>query len=73
MCPISNKKIKFEDLYMKMNPPWWIAADFKCRNLPVVDSLESHKLYINKSVAIGFNLMKSSKNKSGNNIKAAIQ
>ena len=30
-----NQKIKFNDWYMKIDPPMWIAADFECMNLPI--------------------------------------
>ena len=32
-----NKKTKFNDRFMKIDPPIWITADFKCRNIPVDD------------------------------------
>ena len=32
-----NKKIKFNDWYMKLDPPMWIDADFECMNNPVDD------------------------------------
>ena len=42
VCNISyvhpNQKIKFNDWYMKRDPPIWIAADFECMNLPVNDN-----------------------------------
>ena len=28
-----NRKIKFNNWYMKKNPPMWIAADFECMNV----------------------------------------
>ena len=39
VCNISymkaNQKIKFNDWYMKIDPPMWIAADFECMNLAI--------------------------------------
>ena len=36
MQPI--QKIKFNDWYMKMDPPMWIAADFECMSLLINDN-----------------------------------
>ena len=85
VCNISymqpNQKVKYNDRYMKIDPPMWIAADFECMNIPIIDSdnvndngtddennnanLKDHdnkgvtdKLYVNKPVAIGFNIVK---------------
>ena len=33
-----NQKIKFNDWYMKKDPPRWIAADFECMNIPINDN-----------------------------------
>ena len=72
-----NQKIKFNDWYMKIDPPMWIAADFECMNLPINDNnidddnnddnvnVIDHnnngvkdKLFVNKPVAIGYNIVK---------------
>ena len=64
-----NQKIKIKDLYMRIDPPMWIAADFECMNLPINDknnnNVNDHdnngftdKLFINKPVAIGYNIVK---------------
>ena len=41
-CNISdmhpNKQIKFNDWYMKIDPPLWIASHFECMNIPVDDN-----------------------------------
>ena len=77
VCHISymqpNQKIKFNDWYMKIDPPMWIAADFECMNLPINNnnnnddnvSVIDHdnngvtdKLFVNKPVAIGYNIVK---------------
>ena len=39
----------------------WIAADFECMNIPIIDNDNDHvtdKLFINKPVAIGYNIVK---------------
>ena len=33
-----NQKIKFKDWYMKIDPPMWIAADFECMNISIIDN-----------------------------------
>ena len=68
-----NQKIKFNDWYMKIDPPMWIAADFECMNIPINDNNNNNdddndndhdnnsvtdKLFINKPVAIGYNIVK---------------
>ena len=73
VCNISymqpNQKIKFNDWYMTIDPPMWIAADFECMNLPInnnndnnnddnVNVIDHDKLFINKPVAIGYNKVK---------------
>ena len=65
VCNISymqpNQKIKFNDWYMKIDPPMWIAADFECMNIPINDNDNNNvtdKLFVNKPVAIDFNLVK---------------
>ena len=75
VCNISymqpNQKIKFNDWYMKTDPPMWLAADFECMNLPINDNNNNNdnvndhdnnsvrdKLFINKPVAIGYNIVK---------------
>ena len=41
VCNISymhpNQKINFNDWYMKIDPPMWLAAAFECMNVPVDD------------------------------------
>ena len=65
VCNISymqpNQKIKFNDWYMKIDPPMWIAADFECMNFPINDNdnnIVTDKLFVNKPVAIGYNIVK---------------
>ena len=75
VCNISymqpNQKIKFNDWYMKIDPPMWIAADFECVNIPMNNNNDDNvnvndhnnngvtdKLFINKPVAIGYNIVK---------------
>ena len=56
-----NQKIKFNDWYMKICPPMWIVADFQCMNIPIIDNDNDHvtkKSFINKPVAIGYNIVK---------------
>ena len=55
VCNISymhpNQKIKFNDWYMKIDPPMWIAADFECMNVPINDNDNDNvtdKLFVNK-------------------------
>ena len=33
-----NQKIKFNDWYMTIDPPMWIAADFECMNVVINDN-----------------------------------
>ena len=65
VCNISymhpNQKMKFNDWYMKIDPPMWIAADFECMNFPNNDNDNDNatdKLFVNKPVAIGYNIVK---------------
>ena len=73
VCNISymspNQKIKFNDWYMKIEPPMWIATDFECMNLPVNKNNNNNdddhnnngvtdKLFINKPLAKGYNIFK---------------
>ena len=74
-----NQKIKFNDRYMKIDPPIWIAADFEYMNIPINDNINNNdgdnnddnvnvndhdyngvtdKLFVNKPVAIGYNIVK---------------
>ena len=60
-----NQKIKFNDWYMKIDPPMWIAADFECMNIPINDNNNNNdddnvtdKLFVNKPVAIRYNIVK---------------
>ena len=74
-----NQKIKFNDWYMKKDPPMWIAADFECMYIPINDNNNdddnnedkvnvidldkngvTDKLFVNKPVAIGYNIIKNS-------------
>ena len=69
VCKISymqqNQKIKFNDWFMKIDPPTWLAADFECMNLPINKNVNDHdndnvtdKLFVNKPFAIGYNIVK---------------
>ena len=67
VCIISymhpNQKIKLNDWYMKIDPPMWIAADFdfECMSLPINNKDNDNvtdKLFVNKPVAIGYNIVK---------------
>ena len=65
VCNISymnpNQKIKFNDWYMKIDPPMWMAAEFECLNIPfnVNDNNNvTDKLFVNKPVAINYNIVK---------------
>ena len=75
VCNISymnpNQKIKFNDWYMKIDPPMWTAADFECMNIPINNNNNNNdddnnddnvtdKLFVNKPVAIGYNIVKNS-------------
>ena len=73
VCNISymqpNQKIKFNDWYMKIDPPMCIAADFECMNIPINDNNNdddnndddvTDKLFINKPFAIGYIIVKNS-------------
>ena len=62
-----NRKIKLKDWYMKIDPPMWMAADFECMIVLINDNDNVHakdndhvtdKLFVNKQVAIGYNLVK---------------
>ena len=56
-----NQKIKFNDWYMKIDPPMWIAADFECMNIPINDNGTDNvtdELFVNKPVAIGYIIVK---------------
>ena len=65
VCNISytqpNQKMKFNDWYMKIDPPMWIVADFECMNVPINDDDNDNvtdKLFVNKPVAIGYIIVK---------------
>ena len=48
---------------MKKDPPMWIAVDFECMNLPIIENDNNHvtdKLFINKPVGINYNMVKNS-------------
>ena len=74
-----NQKITFNDWYMKIDPPKWIAADFESMNIPINNNNNNNddddnndnvnvndhdnngvteKLFVNKPVAIGYNIVK---------------
>ena len=56
-----NQKIKFNHWYMKIDPTMWIAADFECMNIPIIDNDNNYvtdKLFVNKPVAIAYNIVK---------------
>ena len=56
-----NQKINFNVWCMKIDPPLWIAADFEGMNIPVIDNDNDNvtdKLFVNKPVAIGYNIVK---------------
>ena len=67
----SNQKIKFNDWYMKIDPPVWMAADFECMNVLINDTDNDNdkvnvndndhvtdKLFVNKTVSMGYNVVK---------------
>ena len=63
VCNISsmqpNQKIKFNDWYMKKDPPMWIAAVFECMNTPInYNDNGTDKLFVSKPVAIDYNIVK---------------
>ena len=62
-----NRKIKFNDWYVKLDTLMWMAADFECMNVPINDKNNNNngdnngvtdKLFINEPVAIGNNIDK---------------
>ena len=76
-----NQKIEFNDWYLKIDPPMWIAADFECMSIPINNNNNNNddynnndnanvndhdkngvtdKLFVNKPVAIGYNILKNS-------------
>ena len=64
-CNISymhpNQKIQINIWYMIIDPPMWIAADFECMNIPIINNdyhNVTNKLFVNKTVAIGYNIVK---------------
>ena len=62
----SNKNTKFNEWYMKINPPVWIDADFGVMKIPMSGGSESHfrsdpqrkTLFINKPLAVGYKIVK---------------
>ena len=71
-CNISymhpSHRMKFKDWYMKIDPPMWMAAGFECMNVLITDDdnvnvnsndYVTDKLFVNKPVAIGYNIVKS--------------
>ena len=60
-CIHPKQKIKFNDWYRKIDTPMWIAADFECMNIPIIDNDNvnvTNKLFVSKPVAIGFDIGK---------------
>ena len=56
-----NQKLKFYDWYMKIDPPMWIAADFECMSIPIIDNDNDNvkdRCFVNKPFAIGYNIVK---------------
>ena len=60
-----NQKTKINDWYMKTDPPVWMAADFGRMNALINDNVNDNdnddvtdKLFVNKPVAIGYNVVK---------------
>ena len=58
-----NQKIKFNDWYMKIDPPMWMAAFFECMNVLINENYNDNdqvtdKLFVIKPVAIGYNIVK---------------
>ena len=39
----SQKKNKFKDWYIKKDLRMWIAADFECMNVPIIDNYNDNK------------------------------
>ena len=59
----SRPKDKLIDWFMKRDPPMKITADFEFMNRPLESANENDsmkKLFVNKPVAIGYNMLKSS-------------
>ena len=56
---IQIKGNKFNDCYMKIDPPKWISADFKCINKPV-DEPQRKKMFVNKQIVVSYNIVKKS-------------
>ena len=56
-----KRKIKFNDWYIKIDPPKWMAADFEGMNIPIIDNDNDNvtdKLFVIKPFAIGYNIVK---------------
>ena len=64
-----NEKIIIRDWYVKIDPPMWMAANFACMNVLINDNDDDNdnvndnnhvidKLFVNKLVGIGFNIVK---------------
>ena len=45
-----NKKIKFNDSYIKIDPPMWTDADFECADIPT--GAPQKKLFLNKPISV---------------------
>ena len=61
-----NQKMKFNDWYMKIDPPLWKTADFECMNVLTNDNdnvnvndndYVSDKFFVNKPIAIFYNIV----------------
>ena len=56
-----KQKIKFNDWYLKIDPPMWMAADFEGMNVPINDNDNDHvtdKLFVNKPVSKVYKIVK---------------
>ena len=55
-----NQKIKIIEWYFKIESTMWMAADFECMNLLVASNNNKFmdKLFLNKPVALGYNVVK---------------
>ena len=65
ICNISymhpNKKIKFNDWYIRIVQLMWIVVDFECMNIPIIDNDNDNvtdRFFVSKPVAIGYNIVK---------------
>ena len=67
----SNQKRKFNDYYMKLDPPLLIGAHFECMNVPVEsnDDCFMDKLFVQKPVALCYNIVINSHSENLNSEK----